>query len=244
MSSAKPEMFQNRGILQREPTTYGKSVCGLPLEYFPADSASPLLVMAGIHGEEPEGTILLSRALRTVQELHADVILCANPDGITRGTRANAHGVDLNRNFPAANWSPETIYTRWTLEEERNTPFSPGKKPGSEPETQALIQLIHSRNIRHIISLHSPLGLLDLDPPATSESEEQSWRLQTANAIAQGCGLPLADGPGYPTPGSMGSWIRENSLEMITFELPRLSIEELSHRFLNLLQDILRKMAP
>lgn len=241
---------QSPGILYRTPEVYGKSVWGLPLEFFPADPSTEtapgnfgrILLLAGIHGEEPEGTILLSRALRTIQELHTDVILCANPDGITRGTRGNAHGVDLNRNFPASNWSAETVYTRWTLEEERNTPFSPGEHPGSEPETQALIQLIQNRNIRRIVSLHSPLGLLDLDPPENANSAGcQSWRVQTARAIAERCQLPLSNGPGYPTPGSMGSWVWENSLEMITFELPRLSVEELSQRFLNVLQDILTK---
>ncbi|MDI5754606.1 DUF2817 domain-containing protein, partial [Salmonella enterica subsp. enterica serovar Montevideo] len=41
------------------------------------------------------------------------VVLAVNPDGCQLGLRANANGIDLNRNFPAANWKAgETVY-RW-----------------------------------------------------------------------------------------------------------------------------------
>ena len=31
-------------------------------------------------------------------------IPCLNPDGMSKNTRTNSNGVDLNRNFPTKNW--------------------------------------------------------------------------------------------------------------------------------------------
>lgn len=65
---------------------------------------------------------------------------CVNPDGCQLGLRANANGVDLNRNFPAANWKEgETVY-RWnSAAEERDVVLLTGDKPGSEPETPGAV---------------------------------------------------------------------------------------------------------
>ena len=111
-----PTQRKDRGKIAYVSTEYGKSFNGSPLEIFlPEDIANPkILIMAGIHGDEPESTVLLSEALRHLKpdELRNAVILCANPDGIMRGTRANVNGVDLNRNFPVSNWKPEPVYYR------------------------------------------------------------------------------------------------------------------------------------
>jgi murein tripeptide amidase MpaA len=64
------------------------------------------LVIAGTHGDENSSIVTLSCALRTLTPSlrRHHVILAVNPDGCQLGLRANARGVDLNRNFPAANW--------------------------------------------------------------------------------------------------------------------------------------------
>src|SRR5262252_7163371 len=96
---------RGRGVLRHDGQTYGTSVDGIPLTVYRSESAD-ILVLASIHGDEPETTVVVSEAVRCLPrgDLQAAVILCANPDGLLRGTRGNARGVDLNRNFPTSNW--------------------------------------------------------------------------------------------------------------------------------------------
>ena len=59
---------ETRGTLRLETLAYGTSVLGCPLRYIPCTDRCRLLVMAAIHGEEPETTFLLSRSLRAFSQ--------------------------------------------------------------------------------------------------------------------------------------------------------------------------------
>jgi protein MpaA len=69
-------------------------------------SGTPVLVVGCIHGNETAG-IAIARALERLAPLRLDlwIVPDLNPDGVAAGTRKNAHGVDLNRNFPW-HWRP------------------------------------------------------------------------------------------------------------------------------------------
>ena len=211
-----------RGVLRLKAREYGQSVMGAPLQYFPSEGKCELLVMAAIHGEEPETTFLLSRVLRAFEKNFQSIafILCANPDGMTLGTRGNARGVDLNRNFPTANWMDSPVGSRSILEAARDTLLSPGRTSGSEPETAALVSLIEDLKPQEILSIHAPIGCVD--------APEETPLVQN---LEETFGLPWVPDIGYATPGSLGTWCKEHSLNCVTLELPRLAPELLFERF-------------
>lgn len=211
-----------QGIFPFELVEYGRSVEGVPLRYLPAKKEARLLVFAAIHGEEPETTFLLSRALRKLLSApdYVACVLMANPDGMLRGTRCNANGVDLNRNFPTQNWKAEKTLSRLVLEAPRETELSTGTSPGSEPETQALIALIQKLGVQKTVSLHAPFGLVDSD-----------FHTELAVQMENVFSLPWQSGVGYPTPGSFGTYAAEKNLECVTVELPREAPEILAIRY-------------
>jgi protein MpaA len=223
------------GTMLHPPTTYGRSVLGLPLESWRPTGRCELLLFAGIHGEEPETTYALSRALRQLVDrpAHAAVVLAANPDGLIRGTRANARGVDLNRNFPATNWRPDPVTSRSTIEDPSDVQLSPGAHAGSEPETQALIALIAELRPDAVIALHAPLDCID-DANASPLGAR----------LAQRTGMPLVRDVGYPTPGSFGSWGAEHGVPVITYEFPVIATEDAMRTHVPVLVELLTGTLP
>ncbi len=223
-----------RGAFPPGTEHYGRSFLGAPLIWFPAPQADrdSGLIIAGTHGDENSSIVTLSCALRTLAPARRrhHVILAVNPDGCQLGLRANARGVDLNRNFPAANWrAGETVY-RWnSAAEARDVVLLTGEKPGSEPETQALCQLIHKLHPAWVVSFHDPLACIE-DP---AHSALGSW-------LAQTFALPLVTSVGYATPGSFGSWCADLGLPCITAEFPPVSSDEASEKYLQAMTDLLR----
>ena len=115
-----------------------------------ADAERRVLVVGSVHGEEPGGKAI-TRALlreRAPEGTAIYVVHDLNPDGARRGTRVNARGVDLNRNFPH----------RWRSGARGR--FWPGPRAGSEPETRYAMRL--TRRIRPDVTvwLHQPYGIV------------------------------------------------------------------------------------
>lgn len=218
------------GTIPWKPEAYGRSHLGLPLEVWRPQKQCTLLMFAAIHGEEPETTYALSRALRQLGEpsAHCAVVLAANPDGLMRGTRGNARGVDLNRNFPSRDWEPNAVTHRSTLEDPSDILLSPGESAASEPETRALMTLISDLAPKAVIALHAPLACID-DANASPLGQR----------LAQRTGMPLVRDVGYPTPGSFGSWGADQGIAVVTYEFPLAATEVLMRDHVPVLVELL-----
>ena len=222
---------RDRGVLRHPSSVYGESVEGLPLHvHLPDSGSAELVVIASIHGDEAETTVVVSEAMRCLPEgdLKAAVILCANPDGMLRGMRGNVRGVDLNRNFPTTNWRPDPVFYKTRANDARDIALSPGSEPSSEPETRALLALLDRLKPRAVVSLHSALACVD-----------DSGASHLGRQLADRCALPFLTEIGYPTPGSMGTWAGERGLNLVTLELEDASLYTLKDRHVPILIDLM-----
>jgi protein MpaA len=103
------------------------------------------------HGNETAGQTVLNtlRDGNPVHGVHVWVVPRLNPDGVLRNTRQNAHGVDLNRNFPR-HWKRITGY------------YYSGPRPASEPETRSAMRFMNHVDPDYVVSIHQPLYGLDV----------------------------------------------------------------------------------
>jgi protein MpaA len=167
---------------------------------------NPILLIGGVHGDEPEGVWLAEATLQWLKSNTSEnlkpwmLILCLNPDGFAKGERTNGHGVDLNRNYPSRDWSPEAAKPR----------YHPGPHPASEPEVRTLVALIRLVEPQLIIHCHSwnPCVVYAGDPARPA-----------AEALGRSSGYEVRDDIGYPTPGSLSrfGW-HDNKIPIICIE--------------------------
>ncbi len=141
----------------------------------PAERPLRVLVVGAMHGDELTAAALAMRwielaqdgAVASRQPVHWRFIPVLNPDGLLarKPTRVNAHGVDLNRNFPTPNWERDApIY--WDKRTRRDPRRWPGPTPLSEPESRFLhTQMDTDFKPDLVVSIHAPYGVLDYDGP-------------------------------------------------------------------------------
>lgn len=175
---------------------WAQTSLGTPIELYQKihTQGAPLVLVGGVHGDEPEGVVLAKELLRWLHSPQAaDVvhnwilIPCLNPDGHSKNQRGNSRGVDLNRNFPSSDWSPQAKAPR----------YFPGESPNSELETQALVQLLTQVKPQLIVHFHS------WEPCVVYTGLPGK---KAAELIGLGTTYPVHEDIGYPTPGSLGQY--------------------------------------
>ena len=202
----------------------GTSVQGRPIEVYRFGSGPEArLVAADIHGGYEWNTQELASALIQLLSDHpalvpANITLyilpTINPDGLATSHgypgRANARGVDLNRNFPF-HWKSSWRTTGcWDY-----LPITAGTHALSEPESQAVARFVLSRHIRAMISYHSAgLGIFAGGYPPSHNS------MSLATKVASVAPYPFPPRQtGCEYTGEMVDWANANGIAAIDVEL-------------------------
>ena len=149
LSFVPPHVIESRVI--------GTSVLGRPIiaDRMGTPGGRVVLLIGMIHGDETKGSLItqLLRTMPTPVGIDLWLIDTMNPDGFAAGTRGNANGVDLNRNFET-NWSyipPSTTHRQYS-----------GENPADQPETQAVEEFI--REVQPMVGLwyHQDANVISL----------------------------------------------------------------------------------
>ncbi|MGV9450943.1 M14 family zinc carboxypeptidase [Streptomyces sp. NPDC003635] len=137
---------------------------------------TPVFLNNNIHGNEWEGTdasLKLIRRLATAEDSGTRGLLAhsrlyfnitANPDGRIAGTRANANGFDLNRDFVTA----------------------------SQPETRAMRQIMLDKQPAVMLDLHGYVNGTLIEPTTPPHGENYEYDLFLKNTYANALGMEAA----------------------------------------------------
>ncbi|MFG2457704.1 M14 family zinc carboxypeptidase [Streptomyces sp. NPDC048523] len=171
-----------RELIENAPAAAAKS------REIKAGYKAPVFFNNNIHGNEWEGTdasLKLIEQLATAEDARTKDLLAhsrlyfnitANPDGRIAGTRANANGFDLNRDFVTA----------------------------SQPETRAMRQIEIDKQPAVMLDLHGYVNGTLIEPTTPPHGENYEYDLFLKNTYANALGMEAAvNGLGY-TPAKDG----------------------------------------
>jgi succinylglutamate desuccinylase len=196
----------NEGLPANDRRVIGHSVDGTEIvarHYGALDAPTQLVVIGQLHGTEPGGQqVIRELATRQVPAgLGLWLIVTANPDGDRKGTRVNARGVDLNRNFPDS----------WQGARGRGL-YWPGPQAASEPETRALIRFLSRVRPAAVLSYHQAFDLVDISHPRSAAAGRMLAKWMGERAAVVRC-----QGPCH---GTLTQWVdRDLKAVAITVEL-------------------------
>ena len=189
----------------------GKTESGIPIfAHSFGDLKLDVLILGGVHGDEYEGIALAFSLLEKLEDLglNITVIPVLNCDGMLLRTRWNINKVDLNRNLPTKDWSPNFEKAK----------YNPGDQPNSQSENKALTGFIDKYEPSFILTLHSYKPMLNINGDCK----------KFALALQKRIGYEINDYIGYPTPGSLGTYGTSRNIPVLTYEIERgLSIEKI-----------------
>lgn len=169
----------------------------------PEGGPRTVLVVGEIHGNEEAGRAVV-RSIRgdsgKARGLTIWTVASVNPDGHETDTRTNAHGVDLNRNFPVG----------WSGAAGPGSGDYGGPNALSEPESRAYRDLVRRLKPDVTVLFHQPWGAV-LAPCMGPIPIQQRY--------SQISGLELDRCRGEELPGTMTKWQNRRSGTAFVVEL-------------------------
>jgi predicted deacylase len=143
------------------------------------DGPRPVLLIGGLHTGPEDNTRVLAEQVATYfaanpgavpASITLVILPSANPDGTAHGIHTNARGVDLNRNWPSADWVAEACHPTTGC-----TPFLGGDAPLSEPETQALFRAIETLQPEITAVWHSEAPVVEANEAPLAEQYARAY---------------------------------------------------------------------
>jgi protein MpaA len=151
-----------------------------------------IAILASLHGDETQSVSLVEELARWTREQpesrrKASVLFIRspNPDGLFSRSPWNVSGVDLNRNFPSANWQE--------LKNGRS-----GNRSASEAETRVIVRILsdfHPTLVVHLKDTRQS-GVVNYEGDIQPRAEQ----------IAEMLSVPVVSGLGGKTTGSVENY--------------------------------------
>lgn len=189
----------------------GASVRGRPVIAYRFGTGSEMIIYLGaMHGSEANSKSIMNEWFSEMDAhperipAHRSIVIIptVNPDGIAAGTRFNARGVDLNRNFPANDWKSVV-----TTPDNSQPTAAGGPSPLSEPESQALATYINQTAPRLVMSFHSKAAVVEANEGGDSVSIASGYALRAGyRAVPKSQSAPIFQ---YDTTGALEDWMRD-----------------------------------
>jgi protein MpaA len=211
-------------------------------EHSETAKANTTLILCGVHGDEITPIKFCWDLMNelSANSTHKDKLIViapiVAPDSflVPKPTRTNGRGVDVNRNFPTADWKTDA-HKRWKQQLKSDKRKFPGHSSASEQETIFQMNLVLRYKPNKVISVHAPLTLLDYDGPSLRADDNKGAKLLLEQMSNKASGYKVSNYPIFP--GSLGNWAgKEKHIPTYTLELPNSNPAE-TNQFWQLFKD-------